>query len=464
MNLTIITTLIAYKIILLMVGFWAQKRTQNNEDFFLGGRQLGPVVAALSYSASSSSAWTLLGISGLAYQIGVSAFWIAGGAILGAFLGWFWVAPRLMKHSREKNQLTLTEFLSEDASDTLKTVIRVLATMIVLGSFLFYISAQFQGAGNTFESTFNIGATESIVLGGLIILVYTMLGGFWAVSLTDAIQGFIMLAASIILPSMAFYAAGGWTGIESSITDKGLDQLLSPSLGQTGLVAIGFILGSLSVGIGAFGQPHLVTRFMAIRDEKALAKARWITLAWFALVFMAMPVLGLSMRALLSDIGNPETLFFQATTLLFPSIVAGIMIAAVLSAIMSTADSMLLVSAAAVSHDLRVAKHFPNKELFISRISMMALTIAAIGLSTLMPSSIFDRALFAWVAIGSAFGPILIVRLSGQNIKAEGVIAAMLTSFSLAVFLYFLPNTPGDIAERVLPFATGVAILMCFRK
>lgn len=200
MNLIIITTLIAYKIILLMVGFWAQKRTQNNEDFFLGGRQLGPVVAALSYSASSSSAWTLLGISGLAYQIGVSAFWIAGGAILGAFLGWFWVAPRLMKHSREKNQLTLTEFLSEDASDTLKTVIRVLATIIVLGSFIFYISAQFQGAGNTFESTFNIGATESIVLGGLIILVYTMLGGFWAVSLTDAIQGFIMLATSIILP------------------------------------------------------------------------------------------------------------------------------------------------------------------------------------------------------------------------------------------------------------------------
>ncbi len=464
MNLTIVITLVLYKVLLLSVGLWAQKRTQNNEDFFLGGRQLGPVVAAVSYSASSSSAWTLLGMSGLAYKIGVGSFWLAGGAVFGAAFGWLWVAPRLLKHSKEKRQLTLTEFLAEDAAPTQKTHISVLATLIVLGSFIFYISAQFQGAGNTFENTFNIGATESIVLGGFIILVYTVLGGFWAVSLTDTIQGIMMLIASILLPSVAFYQAGGWAGIETALHSQELNKLLSPSFGATGLAALGFILGGLSVGISAFGQPHLVTRFMALRDEKALRQARWIAIAWFTLVFFGMCILGLSMRAIIPNLTNPEVLFFEATTLLFSPLIAGIMIAAVLSAIMSTADSMLLVGAAAVAHDLGIAKRYPKHELNISRIAMLALTLFAIALSVFMPASIFDRALFAWVAVGSAFGPIILVKLSGFNVKAEGVFAAMGFSFCLAVVLYFMPNTPGDIAERVLPFAAGLAILMCFRK
>jgi SSS family transporter len=401
-------------------------------------------------------------MSGLAYKIGLGAFWLAGGAVFGAVFAWFWVAPRLMRHSREHNQLTLTEFLSDVAIPRHAERIRIVATAIILGSFIFYISAQFQGAGNTLESSFDIGARESIVLGGLIILVYTLLGGFWAVSLTDTIQGIMMLLASILLPVFAFIQAGAWSGIETALEAQQAEQLLSPSLGTTGLAAAGFILGGLSVGISAFGQPHLVTRFMALRDENALKHAQWLATFWFTIVFFGMCVLGLSMRAIVPQLTNPELLFFEATSLLFPTIIAGVMIAAVLSAIMSTADSMLLVGAAAVSHDLKLAKRYRGKELLISRIAMGVLTLLAIALSLALPASIFDRALFAWVAVGSAFGPVILAKLLRWNIQPAGIGVAMTTSFSLAVLLYFLPNTPGDIAERVLPFCVGVLILRYF--
>lgn len=464
MNSSIVITLVVYKLALLGIGFWAQRRTQTTGDFFLGGRQLGPVVASISYCASSSSAWTLLGMSGIAYSIGISSIWLALGSISGATFAWLWVAPRLLEHSHKNNLLTLTQFLAEDTTVKQEQRIRVLATCIILFSFIFYISAQFQGAGNTFESTFDLGFSESILIGGVIIVIYTLLGGFWAVSLTDTIQGLMMLIAALLLPSLAWVTAGGWEGISNSLNARELDSLLTLNFGHAGLAAVGFILGGLAVGLSTFGQPHLVSRFMALRDQKALAQARWIAISWFAIVFFGMCILGLSVRVLLPDLANPEILFFEATSELLPPVIAGIMIAAVLSAIMSTADSMLLVGAACVSHDLRLAYRYPGKELLIARFSMVALSIAAIALAINLPASIFDRALFAWVAIGSAFGPILLVKLSGIKVSANGVLLAMGVSCGLAVLLYYLPNTPGDIAERAIPFFTGIIILLMNRQ
>ena len=464
MDLTIVITLVAYKILLLGIGFWANKRTHTTGDFFLGGRQLGSVVAAVSYCASSSSAWTLLGMSGVAYTIGISSVWLACGAIFGASFAWLWVAPRLMRYSHRNNILTLTEFLSEGSTITQETRIRVLATCIILFSFIFYISAQFQGAGNTFETTLNLGFKESIILGGLIIVIYTLLGGFWAVSLTDTIQGLMMLLAAIVLPILALLEAGGYQGIHNALASQQLDALLTLSFSNTGLAAVGFIVGGLSVGFSTFGQPHLVSRFMALKNEKALASARWIAIAWFTIVFFGMCILGLSVRVILPEIGNPETLFFQAASILLPPIIGGVMIAAVLSAIMSTADSMLLVGAASVAHDLRLATRYPGKELIVARLAMVGLSIAAILLALNLPASIFDRALFAWVAIGSAFGPILLVKLSGMKIPANGILLAMTCSFVLAIIFYYLPNTPGDIAERTLPFFAGLIILILASK
>ncbi|MBU2980014.1 sodium/proline symporter [Alteromonas sp. C1M14] len=464
METTILITLVCYKLLLLGVGLWAQKRTSNTTDFFLGGRQLGPIVASISYSASSASAWTLLGMSGLAYTIGLSAIWLCFGAILGAIFAWFWIAPRLMKHCQAKQQLTLTDFLADNAAPQEHLKIRRFATAITLFAFMFYISSQFQGAGNTFASTFSLNATESILLGSAIILTYTLLGGFWAVSVTDTLQGILMILAATLLPLAAWQAAGGWENIAANLATDEYQHLLSLTGKHTGLAAAGVVVGGLAVGLGTAGQPHLASRFMALRNERALLQARWIAVAWFAIVFLGMCALGLAGRVLMPELANPETLFFALTTELFPSVLGAILFAAVLSAIMSTADSMLLVSAACVAHDLGVEKRFPGKELQVSRGAMVFISVAAVILALYLPASIFNRALFAWIALGSAFGPILVIKLAGMSVSAQGVFRAMVCSFFLALALYWLPSAPGDIAERVIPFIVGFVILLLHRK
>ncbi|WP_460587580.1 sodium:solute symporter family transporter [Haliea atlantica] len=182
---------------------------KTREDYFLGGRQLGPVVAAISYSASATSAWTLLGVSGIAYVAGFSTLWLVAGVVLGCVVAWWWVAPRMMAYSRQHNIVTLTEFLAHRSSGAARQRIVLFATLIVLVSFVFYISSQFQGAGNSFSSTFGLDSDSSILIGGGIIMLYTLLGGFWAVSLTDTLQGLMMALAALLLPLAAWLAVGG---------------------------------------------------------------------------------------------------------------------------------------------------------------------------------------------------------------------------------------------------------------
>jgi sodium/proline symporter len=460
----VLVTLIVYQVLLLAIGFWASKRTSNTEDFFLGGRGLGPVVAAISYSASSASAWTLLGMSGASYVYGVASIWMALGAILGSIVAWWWIAPRMMRHSRERMQLTVTDFIAEDANPRQQTWIKGFASAIILLSFMLYISSQFQGAGNTFASTFNMGMASSIVLGGAIIVLYTLLGGFWAVSITDTVQGFLMLLTAILLPVAAFMAIGDWDNLLTGLHRVSSAAQLSPTAGNVGLSAAGFVAGGLAVGMGTYGQPHLLNRFMALKDASSLNQARILAIGWFSFVFLGMYATGLMGRILVAEIDNPETIFFRLTTDLFPPVFGGILLAAVLSAIMSTADSMLLVASASVSHDLQLEKRFPGKELWISRVTMLAISLIAIGIAIYLPATIFQRVLFAWIAIGSAFGPIVFVRLAGVRIAPNAVLAAMLSGFSLAVVLYWLPDTIGDVAERLVPFSVGLLILLLGRR
>ena len=464
MTSVILITLIGYKALLIAVGLWAQRRTSNTADYFLGGRQLGPVVAAISYGASSASAWTLLGMSGMAYKFGLMTFWMAAGAVAGAVFAWFWIAPRILERSHQGGQLTLTEFFTEGTTARQAQRIKITASLMILGGFILYISSQFQGAGNTFATTFNMPAGESILLGGTIILIYTLLGGFWAVSITDTLQGFLMLLAAIILPVSAWHTAGGWSGISATLNATADPALLSFSGPAVGMAAAGVVIGGLAVGLGTFGQPHLVSRFMALQNRKALNQARFIAVGWFALVFFGMCILGIAGRALLPSLDNPETVFFTLTSSLFPSVFGAVMIAAVLSAIMSTADSMLLVAAACVAHDMGVEKCFKGKALLISRLAMLGVSIAAIALAIAVPASIFSRVLSAWTAIGAAFGPLLIIKLLQWRIQGTGIAVGMVTGFMSAVVLSFLPATSGGLVERILPFILAFAVLWGYRE
>jgi sodium/proline symporter len=456
----VIVTLLVYKLILLGIGWWAKSRNQNEEDFFLGGRGLGPLVAAISYSSSASSAWTLLGVSGIAYVMGVSALWIAAGSFTGMLVAWFWIAPRLMSFSREHNQITLTDVLAHGTEGSMRRNITIVSSIIIVFSFTFYVAAQFQGAGNTFASTFQLPMSQSILIGAAIIMIYTMLGGFWAVSVTDTVQGLLMALAAIILPVAAFGAVGGLDGFIEGLQAVSTPDQLSWTGGKAGLVALGVVLGSLSIGFGTYGQPHLLVRFMALRDEKAMRQARVITIAWYSLVFLAMLFVGLVGHVLHATIDNSENIFFVLTESLFSPVIGAIILAAVLSAIMSTADSQLLVAASAISHDMGLGKGSVQRNLLVSRLTIAGLVVLAVLVALFLPEKIFSRVLFAWSALGAAFGPVVFCRLARIDVKAGAVLASIVAGFGFSVVFYLMPNTPGDVLERLAPFCISLIILI----
>jgi len=460
----VLITLVTYKLVLILIGLWASKRTKSGDDFFLGGRGLGPFVAALSYSSSAASAWALLGLSGIAYAYGLSTIWIAFGTIVTVVIAWCWVAPRLMDFSRAHNHITLTAVVRHDAQGRLASAITWMATIIIVFSFVFYVAAQFQAAGTSFATTFSLPMSSSILLGAAIIMVYTLLGGFWAVSVTDALQGSLMAVTALAMPVAALIAVGGLDGLIAGLREISTEQQLSLTASNIGLFAVGVVIGGLSIGLGTFGQPHLMARIMALRDVKAMRQARWITIVWYVVVFLGMWLLGLIGHVLHHGLENSEQIFFVMLDHLFPPVIGAILLAAILSAIMSTADSQLLAAAAAIAHDLGLGGSNPKQVLVVSRLTIAVLVGVSVIVAIYLPDKIFSRVLFAWLALGAAFGPALFARLAGVNLDPKGVMLSILAGFLLTVGLSFLPNAPGDIAERLLPFCTASLILVFFRK
>ena len=454
----IIATLILYQLLLLSIGWWASRRTSDNEDFYLGGRKLGAAVAALSASASSSSAWSLLGVSGAAYAWGLPAIWLIPSTLLGFFINWYWIAPRMWEQSRKDNALTLTEFLAGPQGDPARKTIMRIGSAVIIFSFTFYIAAQFQAAGNTFAGALNMDPTMAISLGAAIVLVYVMLGGFWAASITDSIQGLLMAGSAVVLPVAALIVVGGPGALMASLDVDGFSSITLWTRQDNLAAGIGFVIGLAGIGLGYPGQPHVVNRFMAMEDSKAIPTARLIAITWAVVIYTGMVVLGWCGRLLVSTLGDGEQVLFALATLLLPSIMAGIMVSAILSAIMSTADSQLLVAASSVSHDLRNGKMTTHESLKQSRWVVLSIGIAAILLAIYSPEAIFSRVLFAWQALAAAFGPLLIITLWRGPVSPNWRIAAMTSGFLLTVILNWTTDTPGDIAERYIPMLVALGL------
>lgn len=445
-EVAVVVTLIVYKIVLVGLGIWSQRRINDDADFFLGGRQLGPWVAAISASASSSSAWTLLGVSGAAYGWGLGAIWLFPACVGGFMFNWLWLAPALYRRSRMTGALTVTDLVAGGH----RTVAR-LASLIILVSLCTYVAAQFQGAGKAFHETFGWSVDNSILLGSAIVVFYTLLGGFWAVSLTDTVQGLLMAATAVVLPTAAVMAAVSEVGVEGLLANvpdgyASLTRNLAPA------AALGFIAGTLGIGLGYPGQPHVVNRLMALRSADAIRPARIIALTWAIVVYSGMLVLGWAGRVLLPDLGDNEVIFVAATHRLFPPVVAGIMLAAVLSAIMSTADSQLLVAASAVTHDLDGTHAAPLRR---SRLTIVVLSLCAVVAALYGPSAIFDRVLFAWSAMGAAFGPLLLVTVQRGVVAPGRAFMSMASGFALSVVAYSVADTRGTAVERIVPFVVA---------
>ncbi len=452
-NFPALITLLVYSVVLFGIGLWAAKRARSQTDFLLGGRSLGPWVAGLAYAASSSSAWVLLGFSGFVYIAGPSALWMVPGIIAGYAAVWLWAGSTLQTASRDSNQLTLTEFLTQFAEPRSARLIRIIASMLIAICFAFYVAGQFQGAGIAIDDLFATGFLPGVVIGALIILAYVFLGGFMAVSITDTIQGLLMALVAVILPLIAFFEAGGVAGLMGALANAP-DPYSAGFGGRTGFAALGFVLGLSATGFGALGQPHLVAWIMATKDASARIKGAIVAMSWASLVFAGMAVLGLSARAIFGADAAPEAVFFRLADDLLPGLLAGIVAAATLSAIMSTVDSQLLVAGGAVSHDLGLGKALGGREVLVSRLAIIGVCFAAMLLTVFAPASIFDRILFAWVALGAAFGPTVVARTLGFRPSGIVVLTGMLSGFGLAVAyeLNWIGSGPGAMWKTIAPW------------
>jgi len=471
----VLITLIAYKLVLVGIGVAATRFTRNEADFFLGGRSLGPWVSGLSYAASTSSAWVLLGYTGFVYAVGVSALWMAPG-ILGAYwVVWMVFGPRLRAETAEEGHVTASDVMAARAGRWAPSI-RMLAGFLVLFTFVFYIAAQFGAAAIAFESQFGMARWESVVLGAGVILIYALLGGFWAVSLTDTVQGGMMALIAVLLPVAALVAAGGPAGVYETLSATQAAAYLDP-FGGKGLWAFaGFAVGIASIGLGALGQPHLLSRLMAVKDDTARRQGFVVAMSWGVTVHVGMAVLALSGRALIPDAADGESLFYAVASDLFPAVLAGIVIAAVLSAVMSTVDSLLIAASAAAAHDLGLARWLKGREVLISRTVMALICAFGVVLTLSLPATIFDRVLFSWSALGAAFGPIILVRVLGVEPKGWAILLSILAGFFMTVLFYILGQTggagflgqlaqlPGDPFERIFPWLIPLLLLFGARQ
>jgi len=451
-------TFFVYLVLMLLIGFWAYRRTTDSAGYFLGGRSLGPWPAALSAGASDMSGWLLLGLPGFAFLSGLESLWLAGGLLAGTYLNWLLVAKRLRTYSVEANDsLTIPEFFANRFGDR-GHLLQVIAAFFVLLFFLFYTSAGLVAAGKLFETVFGIDYLLAVIVGTLFIVSYTLFGGFLAVSWTDLVQGLLMAAALIVVPVVAIQIDGGLGAMLATLRDHNPDllTLLDDNAGKP--LSIIAIVSLVAWGLGYFGQPHILARFKGIRSNADVPYARRIAVTWSGLAMAGAIAVGLSGFAYVQanlggQLADAETIFMILVNALFHPVVAGVLLAAILAAIMSTADSQLLVSSSALAEDFYrqlFRKDASRKEvMLVGRIAVIVLAVVALLLAANPESTVLGLVSYAWAGFGAAFGPVLILSLYWRRMNWAGAVAGVITGGLVVVLWKQLGGGLFDLYEIV---------------
>ncbi|GAL35437.1 proline/sodium symporter PutP [Vibrio maritimus] len=457
-SFAITTTFIAYLAMMLAIGVIAYKRTASSSDYFLGGRSLGPWPAALSAGASDMSGWLLLGLPGYAYAAGIEAFWLAGGLLVGTWLNWLICAKRLRTYSITTDALTLPEYLSRRFNDNSK-VIQVVSAFFILLFFLFYTSSGLVAGGKLFETVFGLDYTIAVIIGTVCVVSYTLFGGFLAVSWTDLVQGLLMAAALMIVPVIGMQGGLGQLTADLEAINPELLTLWNDAKGQP-LSAIA-IISLVAWGLGYFGQPHILARFKASRSNKDLTTARRIAVVWSGLSMIGALLVGVVGLVYITNSGgnvlaDGEKIFMLLVNALFHPVIAGILLAAILAAIMSTADSQLLVSSSALAEDFY--KQIINKDatseqvVMVGRVGVVLLSVIALVLAMTPDSSVLGLVSYAWAGFGAAFGPAILLSLYWAGMNRNGAIAGIIVGGVTIVVWKQLSGGIFDIYEIVPGF------------
>ncbi|QCR34023.1 sodium/proline symporter PutP [Lysinibacillus sp. SGAir0095] len=428
--------IIIYMLAMVIIGWFAYRRTKNLNDYMLGGRDLGPAVTALSAGAADMSGWLLMGLPGAIYASGLVEAWIAIGLTVGAWLNWYFVAPRLRVYTQiSKDSITIPSFLDNRLRDNTK-LIRIAAGIVILVFFTFYVSSGMVSGGKFFQSSFGFDYHTGLLIVSAVTVGYTLFGGFLAVSYTDFLQGLIMFLALILVPIFGIFFTGGIGETIDSVTAFNPEHF---SLFASTATAAG-VISSVAWGLGYFGQPHIIVRFMAIKSVKETKQARRIGIGW-----MILSLIGATLTALVGlayfqqnglTIDDPETVFIVMGQILFHPFIAGIMLAAILAAIMSTISSQLIVTSSALIEDMYRAlfkKEASDKHYVMAgRIAVLIVAVVAAILGWDPDSSILDLVGFAWAGFGAAFGPTILLALYWKKLTNIGALVGMVAGAVVA--------------------------------
>ena len=485
----IVVAMVAYLLIMLTIGFLASRKNETVGDFYLGGRKLGPFVTAMSAEASDMSSWLLMGLPGLAYLSGIAEpVWTAVGLAVGTYINWLIVAKRLRRYSlAADNAITLPQFFSNRFHDKAKILTLVSALIIVI-FFIPYTASGFAAIGKLFSSLFDVNYHLAMVVGAIVIISYTMTGGFLAASITDLVQSIIMTIALGIVLFFGVNQAGGWDAVMSNA--KSLAGQLSLTMShipdETNFFAPGTttpygfltIVSTLAWGLGYFGMPHILLRFMAIEDENKLKLSRriasiWVVIAMGIAILIGLIGLGMTKAGVVEQLttsGSSETIIIQiahrlSTFGFLPALIAGLILSGIMASTMSTADSQLLAASSSVSQDIFATffkvKLSEKSLIKVARASLLIIAVVAVFLAWNPNSSVFRIVSFAWAGFGAAFGPLVLFSLFWRRTNRYGALAGMITGGAMIFIWKFLVRPMGgalDIYELLPAFLIALAV------
>jgi sodium/proline symporter len=479
LTVPVMITFGVFLIAMVMVGVMTHEETATFDDFTVASRQLSAPVAALSAGAADMSGWLFLGLPGAVYAAGIGATWIAVGLVIGTYLNWRLVAPRLRVYTERVGAVTLPAYLEERFEDRSR-VIRLLSSIVTVVFFTLYVASGLVACGFLADEIFGAGFELGVTVFGVVIVIYTILGGFRALAVSHSIQATLMLLSAVVLPTIALWKLGGFEALHTELTartpelvDLGAKASFADKTWRAGepLGAVAMI-SLLAWGLGYFGQPHILTRFMSIRSARDIPLARRLGVGWVIAVLGGASLIGLTgIAALREPLRNPEAVFINLSAQLTNPWIAGLLLVGVLAAIKSTADSQLLVSATSLTEDLYRA--FLNRRasdrllLLMGRLSVLAVAVAAYVIA-LSGGAVLDIVAHAWAGFGAAFGPVILLSLFWPRMTAAGAKAGMLTG-ALTVLLWkqidpLLGPLESGIYEMVPGVLAATAAALVFGK
>ncbi|PLX13433.1 MAG: sodium:proline symporter [Marinilabiliales bacterium] len=470
-----IIVFILYLVATIGVAWWYSRGAKTNADYVIGGKKFGGAALALSERATAESAWLLLGLTGHAYTEGIGAIWVALGCVLGILFIWQVMAKRLRQETEKTGVMTVSGLIAKRFPGAEKNI-SIISSLIIIFFFLFYIAAQFSGAGLVLHKTFGLDPLWGVIIGSVVVIGYCIMGGFIAVVVTDILQAILMIFTLVIFPIIALLLAEANNIHIIQSIETAAPTNLSLTEGKTGMAAVLFILSGLSWAFGYTGQPQLLTRMMAIRNEKDVNKAKWVATTWTVLAYTGAILIGLfgiafvqegflnhEQSSLASD--AEKILPVMVTTLVNP-IIAGFLLSGVISAMMSTASSELTVSASSLSEDiigkLRKVMADDRKSLLLNKILTLIIGAAAFILAITLSKTVYGLVSYAWSGIGSSFGPAILLILFWKKISRSGIYASLITGTSMTIIWDVFFEAATGISERLASFVLAFIMAVLF--